>query len=180
MPRLAALLVSLGLLAGIGAAQAQTANTTNPDLQFMAKAASAGHAKVVLGQLALRNSNREDVRQFAQRMVDDHNKATHQLAELAMHEHLRLPRHAEGQDAAEIKRLSALSGDEFDTAYIRLMIEDHRKTIDDYQKEAQQGEVAPIRTLANSTLPMLREHLLLAEQLQQHTSEEKAQAPYGR
>ncbi len=177
MSRLVPALAALGLLATVTGASAQAPGTTNPDLQFAAAAASSGHAEVDLGHLALKKSSREDIRQFAQRMVDDHAKVNQQLAAVAMHQHLRLPHYAEGQDAAEVKHLSGLSGPEFDHTYVALMIEDHRKDVADFEQEAQRGEVTPIRALANATLPMLRAHLQLAEELPRNTSEEKAQVP---
>lgn len=177
MPKLLPPLAALAFLATISILQAQTANLASPDLQFAARAASGGHAEVELGHLALAKSNREDVRQFAQRMVDDHTRANRDLSELAMREHIRLPRAPEGQDAAEIRRMSALSGANFDRPYIDLMVKDHRQDVADFEREARSGQFAPLRTLANATLPMLREHLHMAEALQANYGEEKAQMP---
>jgi putative membrane protein len=177
-PKFAALLTALAFAAAAPAMAADpTAATTNPDLQFAAEAASGGHAEVAMAKEALQKTNRADLRSFAQRMVDDHTKMNRQLASLAEHQHLRLPRQAEGDDAAAVKRLSALSGAQFDQAFVEQMVNDHRKTVDAFRTEAQNGEVAPLKTLAASALPTLEEHLAMAEQLAQTGGEEKAQAP---
>ena len=179
MPKFAASLAVLCLLAA-GGAQAQMANNTNPDLQFAHKAASSGAAEVALGKMALDKSSRQDVRDFAQRMVDDHTKLNGQMAQLAQHQHLRLPKQAVGEDAEAVKRLSSLSGPEFDRAYMTLMTQDHRRDVAAFEKEASEGSVPPIKTLASKAVPTLRQHLAMAEQLQQAVGEERAQAGSSR
>lgn len=176
MVRLAVSLAAACLVA-VGAVPARAAGTTNPDLQFAARAASGGHAEVEMGRLAVHKAGAPDVRQFGQRMIDDHEKANRQLTELAMRLHLRLPRHAEGKDAAQLKRLSGLAGNAFDRAYVSLMVEDHRQNIADFRDEITNGAIGPIHVFAENTLPILEEHLRLAEQLQRNQSEEKAQVP---
>ena len=170
-------LLAAACAAALLPATAPAAGTTNPDLQFAARAASGGHAEVDLGKLALQKSSDADVRQFAQRMVDDHEKANRQLGSLAMRLHLRLPRHAEGKEAAEVKRLSGLSGAAFDRAYAQAMVDDHRHDIEDFKSEKENGALGPIHVFAENLLPVLEEHLRLAEQLQRNHGEEKAQAP---
>ncbi|MBI3653058.1 MAG: DUF4142 domain-containing protein [Acidobacteria bacterium] len=53
------------------------------DHHFVMMAAEGGNAEVELGQLALSKASSEAVKQFAQRMVDDHGKANAELAQLA-------------------------------------------------------------------------------------------------
>lgn len=175
MPRLATSLALVCLLAAAGA-QAQTADTANPDIQFAQQAASGGHAEVDAGRMALDKSRRQDVREFAQRMIDDHGKVNTELSLLAQDKHLRLPQRPVGEDAKALKKLSALSGADFDRAYAAQMVEDHHKVVDAFQREADSGGIVPLKTLAGKTLPTLKEHLSMAERLQQSVGEEKAQA----
>jgi len=49
------------------------------DRNFVMKAAESGMEEVEMGQLALRQANSDEVKQFAQRMVDDHSKANSEL-----------------------------------------------------------------------------------------------------
>src|SRR5262249_7235811 len=53
------------------------------DREFVMKAAEGGKAEVELGQLAVSKASNADVKQFAQRMVDDHGKANQELMQLA-------------------------------------------------------------------------------------------------
>ena len=54
-----------------------------PDQTFIKEAADGGLAEVELGQLAVEKSSNEEVKGFAQRMVEDHGKANENLKQLA-------------------------------------------------------------------------------------------------
>ncbi len=71
---------SLGLMAARNAASA-TPQAAGSDAVFAAKAASGGMAEVKLGQLAAEKGTSPAVKQFGQKMVDDHSKANDQLEE---------------------------------------------------------------------------------------------------
>ncbi len=180
MSKLVLPLVALAGFVGVATVEAQIATPSTPDVEFARKAASGGHAEVELGRMALGKSTNVEVRQFAQRMVKDHTRANLELSELAQSQHLLLPRVAEGEDAANIKRLGGLSGSAFDRAYMDLMVEDHQHDVADFGKEADQGQNAQIKTLARTLLPTLQEHLQLAQQVQRGPGEEKAQLPSER
>ena len=53
------------------------------DKMFVMKAMQGGMAEVQLGQLTLQKSENQQVKQFAQRMVDDHTKMGDQMKPVA-------------------------------------------------------------------------------------------------
>ena len=53
------------------------------DKMFVKKALQGGMAEVHLGQLTLQKSNNDQVKQFAQRMIDDHTKLGEQMKPVA-------------------------------------------------------------------------------------------------
>jgi putative membrane protein len=61
------------------------------DKKFVMKAADAGMAEVEMGLLALRQASSDEVKQFAQRMVDEHGKANTELTQLAQSKGITLP-----------------------------------------------------------------------------------------
>jgi predicted outer membrane protein len=61
------------------------------DKHFVMKAAESGMEEVEMGQLALRQASSEEVKQFAQRMIDDHSKANSELMQLAQRKGIMLP-----------------------------------------------------------------------------------------
>jgi Predicted outer membrane protein len=133
------------------------------DQTFLKEAAEGGLAEVELGQLAVEKSSSEDVKSFAQRMVEDHGKANEDLKQLATQKGVSLPSEPTAKQKAKKEHLSKLSGDEFDRAYMSDMLKDHRTDIAAFEKESDSGKDSDIKKFASQALPTLRAHLKQAE-----------------
>jgi putative membrane protein len=133
------------------------------DTQFAKAAAAGGMAEVKLGQLAADKGSSDFVKQFGQKMVDDHSKANDKLKEVAQKDNITLPTDIMPKDQALYDRLSKLSGAAFDSAYIKAMTADHKKDVADFQKEASGGQNADVKSFASDTLPTIKMHLQMVE-----------------
>ena len=120
-------------------------------------------AEVELGKLALQKSQRDDVKKFAQQMVDDHSKAGDELKSLATGKNITLPMELDGEHKALRDRLSKLSGTGFDQAYMQAMADGHRKVAAQFRTEIQSGSDAEVKAWAAKTLPKVEAHLKHAE-----------------
>lgn len=134
------------------------------DRTFMMKAAEGGMAEVALGELATKQAGSDDVKQFGQRMVDDHGKANRELMDLAAKKGVTLPSDMGAKEKALKTKLEKLSGAEFDREYMREMVKDHEKDVAMFEKEAKSGRDAEVKAWAEQTLPTLRDHLKLARE----------------
>jgi putative membrane protein len=154
-----------GLLAFTAAAQKNQANRveSSGDRDFATKAAQGGMAEVELGKLATQRAGNDKVKQFGQRMVDDHSKANNELKTVAGNKGVALPKKIDEEAAATKKRLSALKGADFDRAYMEDMVKDHQKDVAEFQMEANSGSDPDIKAFASKTLPTLQEHLKMAQ-----------------
>jgi putative membrane protein len=165
------LAVTLLTTAAIALAQAGSADRMNSgtnqvpmaDQHFMMKAAQGGMAEVELGNLALQNASSQAVKDFGQKMVDDHSKANNELKDLAGRKNVTLPGAIDAKDQATKDRLSQLHAAAFDRAYMRDMVMDHKKDIADFQKEANSGMDPDVKNWASTTLPTLQQHLQMAQ-----------------
>lgn len=133
------------------------------DQTFLKEAAEGGLAEVELGQLAVEKSSNEDVKRFAQLMVEDHGKANEDLKQLATQKGVSLPSEPTAKQKAKKEQLSKLSGDEFDRAYMSDMLKDHKADIAAFEKESDSGNDSDIKRFASQALPTLRAHLKQAE-----------------
>jgi putative membrane protein len=133
------------------------------DRQFVEKAADGGKAEVMLGELAQKQASDEQVKQFGNRMVKDHGKANDELARLASAKGISLPTTVGREHRAHADKLAKLSGAAFDRAYMKHMVDDHKKDISEFEKQAKSGKDAELKAFAERTLPTLREHLKLAQ-----------------
>jgi len=140
-----------------------SAKSSDADHQFVMEAARGGMAEVELGQLASQKAQSDQVKQFAQRMVQDHGKANDELKSLAQQKNITLPTELDAKHKATHDRLSKLSGAQFDRAYMQDMLQDHRKDVNDFRKESQSGKDPDVKAFAAKALPTLEEHLRLAQ-----------------
>ena len=145
--------------------QKKSAGMGDTDSTFLKKAAQGGLAEVELGQLATQKASSEEVKKFGQRMVDDHTKANEQLNQVAAEKKMDLPQTLDAKDKATKARLETLSGEQFDKAYMRDMVNDHQKDVAEFEHESKMAKDPAIKSFAEQTLPTLREHLKEAEKI---------------
>jgi putative membrane protein len=146
-------------------ANANKASTTD-DYNFMTKAAQGGMAEVELGKLAVSKAQNAEVKKFAQKMIEDHTNANTELKSLATKKGVTLPAEVNAEQKATMDKLKALSGAEFDKAYVQAMVDDHKKTVDLFQTESTGGTDNDTKAFASKTLPHLKEHLELIQGIQ--------------
>ena len=135
------------------------------DRKFVKDAAQGGMAEVELGQLAAEKASSDDVKKFGQRMVDDHSKANDDLKQLATKKGVHVPQQLSAKDKATKARLSKLSGEQFDKAYMADMVKDHEADAKEFENQANKGTDADIKAFAAKTLPMVQRHLEMARDL---------------
>lgn len=163
--------------------------------EFVTDAAMGGMKEVRLSELALTNSQNNNVRGFAERMIRDHSQANNQLARLAQQKDLNLPgTNTFGPDDpnwnnplitetepvksasllktnlalvayTDFKMLKQLSGNDFDRAYAKIMVMDHVNTVIAFEAATRIVQDPQIKQFAQRTLPTLRDHLHMAHQL---------------
>lgn len=131
-------------------------------------------AEVELGKLATQKASSDAVKQFGQKMVDDHTKANGQLKEIASKENISIPDSLDPKHRSRIEKLSKLSGPDFDKAYAKDQVKDHQKDVSEFKSEAENGSNPNIKQFASSTLPTLQEHLSMAKDL--NKTEKKSSA----
>jgi len=158
-------LVAVALLALNGPAAAQVQVVSDADRDFVSKAATGGVTEVQLGRIAAARAARPSVRSFGERMVTDHSRSNAELAALAQSKGLPLPTALEPSQQAMRDRLSALSGPDFDRAYMSEMVRDHTEDIALFERAAEVSPDPDIKAWAARSLPMLRDHLALARQV---------------
>ena len=75
-----------------GSTTSPTQNSlSSSDKRFMIQAAQGGTAEVQIAQLALNKASSDQVKQYAQEMIDQHSQANNQLAALAAQKGVTLP-----------------------------------------------------------------------------------------
>ena len=158
-------IVAAALAALTGPAAAQVQVVSDQDREFANKAATGNLAEIELGRVAAQRAARPSVRSFGERMVTDHGRSNAELTSLARSKGIEVPTALEPSQQAVRDRLSALSGNDFDRAYMSEMARDHTEDIALFERAAEISTDLDLKAWAAQSLPMLREHLALARQV---------------
>jgi putative membrane protein len=137
------------------------------DKAFVKKALEGNMAEVQMGQLALQKSNDDQVKQFAQRMVDDHGKMLDQLKPAAQAMGVKVPDGPSKGTMKNMDKMKGLSGDAFDQAYIKDMVKDHKKDSSEFKQEAQNTQNPQLKQLVTEASQTIDSHLQQIQQIAQ-------------
>ncbi len=133
----------------------------------MIEAASGGMYEVELGKLARQKAQTQAVKDFAPQMVTDHGKANEQLKALASAKGITLPATISDKHQKDYDNFTEKEAADFDKDYIDQMVKDHKKDVNAFEKAAKNLDDPDVKAFASNTLPTLKEHLTMAEQIQE-------------
>ena len=147
------------------AAAPDQASTAHQDTEFLKKANQGSVDEIDLAQLALKKGASEDVKTFAQKMIDDHTKLIEDMKSFATEAGVSKPDHPDASTEAEKLKLDLLSGEKFDKAYIKQAVQDHHKDLLEFQTEAKTTGYPAFKDAVEKGEKVVREHLEMANQL---------------
>lgn len=138
----------------------KTAMDITTPAQFVPLAAVSNMFEIQSSEIALEKSQDEGVQQFAQKMIDDHTKASEDMM-AALQESgadVQPPAALDERHQEMIRQLEGLSGAEFDQAYVQMQDRAHQEAVALFSSYAENGEDGPLKTFAEQTLPTLQNH----------------------
>jgi putative membrane protein len=139
------------------------------DRKFAQKAIHANAVEIQTGEYASQKATHDKVKEFGQRMYDDHSKANEQLMSVindTIPEKWRPIKELDVETKKQIEKLNKTSEKEFDRAFMNMMVKSHKDAIDLYEKETKNGKNEKLKQYAEKTLPTLKEHLKMAQDIQ--------------
>lgn len=137
------------------------------DQAFVRKALEGGAMEVQLGQLAQQKSQSPDVKQFGQKMVEDHTQLAEQIKPIAQQLGVKEPKGPSKKDKQLIAKLEGLSGPQFDEAYIQAMVKDHKEDLKEFKDEAQAAQNQNVKQAAQQGAGVVAQHLQMIQQIAQ-------------
>lgn len=144
------------------------------DRQFIIDAAQAGMAEVSLGQMAVERATNDAVKQYGQRMVEEHTKANTELLQIASRKGVTPPKDMGPKYKAAMERLSQLPREAFDQAYINEAgMNGHLESLAVFQRQAQLGQDPDLKAFAAKTLPTVQNHLQRVSELKGDGDEDR-------
>lgn len=170
--------LGMSLLAAPALAQS-TPTVTQKDQHFLQHAARDNQGEIRLALMAVKQAANPAVRAYARLMVNDHVALETQLANV-MGE-LRVPS-ANGltqEDRSDRQKLRPLYGTRFDLTFMQAQVQDHAQDVQNFARELQTTRTFQVSALAATTLPVLQQHLALAEAVQRYVVQSEQQGMAG-
>jgi len=134
--------------------------------EFVTAAAQSDRFEIEEGKLA-ESKGSAQVKGFGEHMVSEHTKTTAELKAALEKAGIAPPPPTLRPDQQNmIVLLQGLSGAEFDKAYLTQQIEAHRQTLAVTETYAKTGDTPAIKAAAEQALPVIEEHLQIAEKME--------------
>jgi putative membrane protein len=158
------------LILGTGAAHAQgTPSITHQaapyDVLFLRHEATGSAYEIAIAQLAQHQATRPDVQAYATTLVNDHQAYSDSLRELAKLKGVTLPDGLTAQARARLKRLAAVHGPGFDSAFLRESIRVNGEDMRSFRSEASRTADPDLRAFVARFLPTEQQHEATARAL---------------
>jgi putative membrane protein len=116
------------------------------------------------GKIAQSHSSNSTVKALGAKLISDHSKSFSDGAEVAKKLGIEVPDEPTPSEQWELQAVGSVSGSTFDKAYTSLEVADHKQDIKETKAELEKGCNPLVRHEAAEDLPVLEEHLKLAEQ----------------
>jgi putative membrane protein len=169
MKRSLLIIVGCGLFASVALAQTPPTATGVPSAQdFVNKVAISDMFEIQSSQLALSKEPDADTKPFADKMVQDHQKTSSELKAVVEGSMVKLilPTTMDFEHQKMLEELKAKSGKDFDTSYDQIQVKAHRDAVTLFEAYSKSGEDSELKAWAGKTLPHLKEHLSMADELE--------------
>jgi putative membrane protein len=128
------------------------------DKQFVRTAVEDGLADVKLSTLAVQKGG-PDVKEAAQKMLDDHAAMNKEMDTVADAMGVMLPKKVNKDVQAEYDKLNGLSGKDFDTEYLTFVVKAHWQNLHAFYMEASVAADPDLQSQVVKDMGMMHEHL---------------------
>jgi len=141
---------------------------TTDEQQIAMKIEQSHIGEMDLSRLAMDRASNKDVKDYADMLVDDHEKALKDMNGILKDKHA-MDASAEQKPAdgkAEMDKLQGMSGAAFDTEYMNAMVADHQKTLNELQANSAMVQNPDLKDYVNDLTKTVNKHLEKAQDLQ--------------
>lgn len=146
----------------------QTKQQAQPDQstrEFVTKAAIGDMYEMQSSRLAVEQSTVEPVKQFANRIIDDHTKSMNEMKSIVQNLQIQAPSELDEKHRQMVDALKSADAQRFNQLYRDQQQTAHREAVQLYEGYSKNGTNSQLRQFAEKTLPVLREHLQMAQSL---------------
>ena len=135
-------------------------------VDFVKEAATSDMFEIQSSQIAQERGNASE-KSFAATMIKDHQKTSEDLKSMISSGDLRaeLPTALDSSHQSKIDKLKSLKGADFSSRYDSDQLGGHKDAVSLFERYAKGGDNPKLKDWADKTLPTLRHHLKMAQDL---------------
>jgi putative membrane protein len=135
--------------------------------QFLDRMAKDSEGEVQVAKMVESKTSNQQVKDFTQKLISDHEQLDQQMQSTMSQLGISMPQNAMTPSEKQLKtRLQSLSGAQFDQAFVAAQVKDHQKDVREVKQHLQSASNPQVKGLLQSALPVLQQHLQMAQQLQ--------------
>lgn len=154
---------------------------SDDDKDFMKKAAQDGMLEVQLGKIGEKRAMSKEVKNFGKMLEKEHSEADTKLKELAASKNVMLPDSLNNDQKDKVKKFETeVKAKDFDSKYIKSMIDDHKQDIQKFEDRAQNTQDTDLKAWIENTLPHLKHHLAEAQRIDSMLNTSTMKAPISK
>jgi putative membrane protein len=127
-------------------------------VDFLIKSADARMMNAQVGLLAIEKGTSAAIRDFGQRMMEDHSVLLEKIKKLAIERNVALPDQISNRNVDDHRNLSEENGREFDRTFIKMIIMDHERDLKLFNKAAECND-PEVSAFAKRYLPLIQSDL---------------------
>ena len=133
---------------------------------FVKEAATSDMFEIQSSQLAQERGNAAE-KTFAATIIKDHQKTSDDLKSMTSSGDVKaeLPSGLDSSHQSEIDKLKSLKGTDFSSRYDSDQVSGHKDAVSLFERYAKGGDNSKLKDWADKTLPTLRHHLDMANDL---------------
>ena len=146
-----------GIMA-LGAVGTVRADSVSDDKKFVADSAQDSLAEINYAKLALQKSKDKNIREFATKMIHDHEMLIASMKPFAARMDEKLPSGPPLLDRAKYEELKLQSGTSFDRAYVEAMVKDHHADLESFIKERDQTQNPALKAAVIKGEAVIKSH----------------------
>lgn len=133
------------------------------DEEALRKAYEINMAEVQMGQMALEKAQDPQMKQLANTIIEDHKQANERLTQIAHNLNVQLQETDLSQEHQQLaERLKGLSGDDFNSEFLKAQVDAHQKALSFYEQQAERTQSPELQTYFQDTMAALGRHMDMA------------------
>ena len=139
------------------------ASSKKTSASVLAQIHQANLKEIALGRIAQQKASTDEVRSYADQLVNDHTSADQLVLATAQKTGAHLRDASTAHSKQTDHKLSSASGAQFDRTFLEQTSADHKKLMTELQQEREDASDDNIESLIDKIMPILQQHHDLAQ-----------------